>query len=111
MNTYRDIERRSSEGYLYHDRDAAAADVAWLLAEYRRLTDALSKAEEPDSPSQSTSAPGTVRLPFRILDLIDKVYVPRNPNKIRSATAEVLAAVREWKSAITRARAERGLLS
>lgn len=68
--------------------------------------EAWAKAMRPASAPVAVA--GTVRVPFQVLDLIDKVYVPRNPAKIRAAAAEVVAAVKAWKVALTEARAERG---
>lgn len=42
-------------------------------------------------------------IPLEVARLIDRVYLPRNPNKVRSATSQVLAAVRDFKESIARA--------
>ena len=41
-----------------------------------------------------------VCIPLSVADLINKVYLPSNPNKLRAAAPSVIQAVRDFKEAI-----------
>lgn len=42
----------------------------------------------------------TVTIPLNLALLIDKVYLPSNPNKLRTAHPDVIKAVRDFKDLI-----------
>ena len=41
-----------------------------------------------------------VCIPLGVADLLNKVYLPSNPNKLRTAHPSVIQAVRDFKEAI-----------
>ena len=47
----------------------------------------------------------TVSIPLDMAELIDRVFLPKNPNKMRSADRSVVAAVQQMKAAIEISRA------
>ena len=45
----------------------------------------------------------TVSIPLNVANILNKVYLPHNPNKCRAAHPLVLQAVRDFKAAIREA--------
>jgi len=48
-----------------------------------------------DEPKASEE---TIAVPLRLLQLIDRVFLPRNPNKMRGAHPDVPSAVKELRA-------------
>jgi hypothetical protein len=48
-------------------------------------------------------AAGMVCVPLRTAELIERVFVPRNPNKMRGADPDVVKAAHEFKAAVRKA--------
>lgn len=42
--------------------------------------------------------PETIEVPRALAELLDRVFLPRNPNKMRSAAPEVIEAVKQFRA-------------